>query len=76
MEKNVFDQPVKIDIRAYENNRKIGTGQGYDYTNSCLLDYTYFKENYELTAIDISKEQTLDPDQIAIQKTNFPGNLE
>ena len=57
-------------------SQKIGTGQGDDYTNSCLLDYTYFKENYELTTIDLSKKKTLGADRIAIQKINFIGNLE
>ena len=27
MEKNVFDQPVKSDMRTYDNIRKIATGQ-------------------------------------------------
>ena len=41
--KNVFDQPVKNNLRAYENIRKIATGQGDDYTTVCLLDYSHFK---------------------------------
>ena len=36
---NFFDQPVKIDLRTYDNIRKIATGQGDDYTTGCLLDY-------------------------------------
>ena len=36
--KNVFDQPVKNDLIAYENMRKIATGQEDDYTTGCLLD--------------------------------------
>ena len=35
----------KNDIRTYENNRKIVTGQIDDYTTSYLLDYPYLKEN-------------------------------
>ena len=38
MEKNLFDQPVKNNLRTYDNIRKIATGQGDDYTTSCLLD--------------------------------------
>ena len=34
--KNFFDQPVKNDLTTYENIRKISTGQGDDYTTSCL----------------------------------------
>ena len=29
--KNVFDQPVKIDLITYENIRKNATGRGDDY---------------------------------------------
>ena len=35
--KNFFNQPTKNDIKTYENIRKIPTGQGDDYTTSCLL---------------------------------------
>ena len=41
-EKNVFDQSVKNDLITYENIWKIATGQGDNYTTSCLLDYNYF----------------------------------
>ena len=37
--KNFNDQPINNDIKTYENIRKIATGQGDDYANSCLLDY-------------------------------------
>ena len=47
-----------------------------DYTTGCLLDYSYFKENYKLIAIDLSKPQALDADPRAIQQINFTGNLE
>ena len=39
-----LDQPIKNKKVAYENIRKIATGQGGDYTAGCLLDYTYFKD--------------------------------
>ena len=41
--KNFFDQPINNNIKTYRNTRKIAAGQGEDYTNSCLLDYPYFK---------------------------------
>ena len=41
--KNFFDQPINNNIKTYRNTRKIAAGQGDDYTNSCLLDYPYFK---------------------------------
>ena len=36
---NVFDKPVKNDLRTYDNIRKIAIGQGDDYTTACLLHY-------------------------------------
>ena len=36
-----------------------------DYTTGNLLDFAYFKENYNLIAIDLSKQTKLkDPQQI------------
>ena len=74
--KNVFDQPVKSDVRRYDNVRKIAIGQGDDYTTGCLLDYNYFNKYYKMIAIDLSKQQALDADPKAIQQINFTGNLE
>ena len=71
---NVFDQPVKNDLRTYENVRN--DYQGDDYTTGCPLDYPYFKENYKLIAIDLSKQQALDANPKAIQQINFTGNLD
>ena len=71
-----FDQPVKNDLRTYENIRNIATGEGDDYITGCLLDYNYFKNYYNMTAIDLSKQQALDPDPKAIHQTNFTTNLE
>ena len=53
--KNFFDQPVDSMSKAYKNIRKITMGQGDDYATGCLLDYTYFKENYKMIAINLSK---------------------
>ena len=41
-----------------------------------LLNYSYFKENYKLIAIDLSKQQALDADPRAIHQINFTGNLD
>ena len=73
--KNFFDQPTNNDIKTFENIRKSATGQGDDYTTGCLLDYPYFKENYKMIAIDLSKQQALDVDPKAIQQINFMANL-
>ena len=76
MEKNFFDQPVKSDMRTYDNIRKIATGQGDDYRNDSFLDYNYFNKQYKLIAIDLSKQKALDADPNAIQQINFTGNLD
>ena len=36
---NFFDQPVKNNLRKYDNIRQIATGHRDDYTTGCLLDY-------------------------------------
>ena len=74
--KTFFDQPINSMTKTYENIRKIATGQGYDYTIGCLLDYTYFKDHYKMIAIDLSKQQSLDADPRAIKQINFTANLE
>ena len=74
--RNFFDQPEKNDKVTYENITRIATGQGDDYTTGCLLDYSYFKENYKLIAIDLSKQQALDADSRAIQQINFTENVD
>ena len=77
MEEIFLDQPIKNNIKTYENIRKITTVQGDDYTTSCLLNYNYFKKgkNYKVMSIDLSKQEALDADLKAIQKINFTGNL-
>ena len=64
--KNFFDQPINSDHKTYENIRKIATDQRNDYTTGCLLNYSYFKKNYRMIAIDLSKQQALDADRRAI----------
>ena len=69
--RNLFDEPVKNDLRTYNNIKKIAIGQGDDYTTCCLLDYRHFKKHYKLIAIDVHKQQKLDADSKAIQQVNF-----
>ena len=71
-----FDEPINRMTKTYENIRKIASGQGEDYTTSCLLDYSYFKDHYKMIAIDLSKQQALDADPRAIQQINFTANLD
>ena len=69
--RNFSDQPIKNDLKTYDNIKKIATGQGDDYTTGCLLDYRYFKKCYKLIAIDLSKQQKLDADPKAIQHSFY-----
>ena len=73
---NVFDQPIKNNKVTNENIRKIATGQEDDYTTGCLLDYPYFKDNYKMIAVDLSKQQALDADSWANLQINFTANLD
>ena len=57
---------MKNDKVTYENIGKTTIGQGDEYTTGCLLDYTYFKKNYKMIAIDLRKQQALDADPKAI----------
>ena len=66
-----FDQPVKSNFITYDNIWKITTGQGYDYTTGCLLDYNYFNNYYKMTTIDLSKHQARDADPKTIRKSSL-----
>ena len=74
--RNFFAQPEKNNKVTYEDIRKIATGQGDDSTTGFLSDYSYFKENYKMNAIDLSKQQALDADPRALQKINVTGSLD
>ena len=73
--KNFFDQPINKNLKRYKNIGRIATGKKDDYTTGCLLDYSYFKENYKMIAIDLTKQQVLDADPKAIQQINVTANL-
>ena len=51
----------------------MSTGYRDDYTTVCLLDYAYFKDNYRLIAVDLSKQKALDADPRATQQVVFQG---
>ena len=69
--RNFYDQPINDLVKQYDEIRKTATGQGDDYTTGCLLDYQYFKDHYNLIAIDLSKQKELDADSRAIQQIEF-----
>ena len=67
--KSFFDLPTKNEEEAY---KKIIDMSNNDYTTGNLLDFTYYKQNYRLIAIDLSKQTIIkDPQQI-----NFIGKIE
>ena len=61
--------------KQYDEVRKVSTGQGDDNSTECLLDYQYFKDNYRLIVVDLSKQKELDSDSRAIQQIEFYGML-
>ena len=71
--RNFYGQPVNDLIKQYDEVRKVSTGQGDDYTTGCLLDYAYFKNNYKLIGVDLSKKKALGADPRAIQQIVFQG---
>ena len=73
--RNFYDQPTNDSLKQYVEIRKTATGQGDDYTTGCLLDYQYFKDHYNLIAVDLSKQKELDADSRAIQQIEFYGML-
>ena len=55
--RNFYDQPTNDIIKQYIAVRKVSTGYGDDYATGCLLDYAYFKDNYKVTAVDLSQKK-------------------
>ena len=55
--RNFYHQPINDLIKQCDEVRKVSTGQGDDYATGCLLDYTYFKDNYKQNGVDLSKQK-------------------
>ena len=72
--KGLSNQPIKNNLKTYDNIRKIATGRGDNCTTGSLLDYSCFKKYYKLIAIDLSKEPKRDANPKVIQQINFTGN--
>ena len=73
--KKNYGLPIDSDIKRYEENRKLTTGQGEDYTTGCSLDYEYTKNHYRLTVVDSSRQKELDAYRKAIKQIEFVGPL-
>ena len=74
--RDFYDNPIESDIEKYSKLKKVMIGKGEDYTTGSLLDYDYFKKNYKLFAVDLSKQKELDADPRAIQQIDFKYMLE
>ena len=55
--KKIFHLPVKNEEKAYE--KIIDMSNNNDHTTGDLLDFAFFKENYKLITIDLSKQTKL-----------------
>ena len=65
-----FDSPIKNKEEAYE--KIIDMCNNNDYTTGNLLDFAYYKENYKLIAIDLSKKTIIKDSQ----QINFISKIE
>ena len=71
--RNFYDQPINDLIKQDDELRRVSTWQGDDYITGCFLDYAYFKDNYRLLAVDLSKKKALNSASRAIQQIVFQG---
>ena len=71
--RSYYDQPINDMIKQYDEIRRIATGQGDDYTTGCLLNYQYFKDHYNLIAIDLSRQKEQMLIQVQFNKLSFTG---
>ena len=74
--RNFYGQPINDQTKKYDEIRNIRTGKRDNYTTGCLIDFQYFTDHYQLTAVDLSKQKELDADPRAIQHIEFYGKLE
>ena len=68
--RSFFDLPVKNEEEA--NEKIVQISKNNDYTTGNLSDFAYFKENYRLIAIHLSKQTKLKDSQ----QINFIGKTE
>ena len=76
MGKTFFDQPVKSNIKTFDNIEKIAIGLEDDYTTACIIAYPYFKDHYMIAAIDVTKKQAFNAGPKTTQQIHFAWNME
>ena len=65
--KTYLRSPINsLDRKGYENLRDIMIGNGDDYTVGSMIDYQYFKDQYKIIGVDLSRQRVLDADPRAI----------
>ena len=69
-----FDLPIKTEEETHE--KIIDITRNNEFTTGNSSDYDYFKKDYKLIAIDLSKQQVLQENEDLIQQINFIGRLE
>ena len=62
-------------VKQYDEIRKTATGQGDNCITGCLLVYQYFKDHYQLIAVDLSKQKELDSHSRPVQQIEIYGML-
>ena len=71
--RNFYDQPIRDQIKKYDEIREGAPKQGDNYTSGCLLNYQYFRDHYQLITVNFRKQVELDADPRAIQQIEFNG---
>ena len=56
---NFFDQPVKDNLKTYDNIWKIATGQVDGCTTCCSQNYLYLEDYYKMIAIDLNNKNLM-----------------
>ena len=74
--KNFCDESINDQIKRYDEISKSATWQRDGYSTGCLLDYQYFKDHYQLTVVDPSKQKELDANWRAVHQIEFCGMLQ
>ena len=69
-----FELPVRNIEETYEKMLQISDDNAY-FTSGNLLDFNYFKKNYIMIAIDLSKQIVLE-NKDTRQQINFIGSLD
>ena len=50
----ISDEPIRDEIKTYENIEKFSTDQRADYTTGCLRNYPYFKQTHKMIGTVLS----------------------